>query len=169
MVKGRVISYMNWTYLAVLVVSLFSGIGNMPMYGRYYVADIPGFGWSGNFFINLYIHYLAGAVLLALTTCCAILYMQQRRYGTRLTQTGVIRTWVLILVIFSGVMAAIKNLPFVNLSLAGLMTVAFVHLGASMILIVLSIGCRLLKKPWTTNPQRHDLFCHGLEERGEYK
>lgn len=151
MLKDRFIIYLKWTYLGAILISIFSGFGNMPLYARYYVADIPGLGWSGNFYINLYVHYLSGAVLLAVSTYSILHYMQQRGSSARLTLTGVVRAWVLGLVLISGLVAAIKNLSFVNLSQGGLMVLAFTHLGASMIFIFLSIGCRVLRKPWLTN------------------
>ncbi len=42
-----------------------SGFGDLPMYKRYMVTQIPGLGWAGDFYINLYIHYLAGIVFVS--------------------------------------------------------------------------------------------------------
>ena len=44
---------------------IFSGFGELPMYKRYMVTQIPGLGWAGDFFINLKIHYLAGIVFVS--------------------------------------------------------------------------------------------------------
>ncbi len=155
MLKERSIIYMKWIYLAALLIAVFSGFGNMPMYGRYYVADIPGFGWSANFFINLHIHYLSGALLLAASTYFIFLYLRRRNRGARLSTTGIIRVSLLGLVLVSGVLAAIKNLPNVNLPQAGLMALAFVHLGAVMGFIFFSLVCRFLKIPWMADALRH--------------
>ena len=38
----------------------------MPLWKRYYIADIPGLGWSGNFYANVNVHYISGAVLIGL-------------------------------------------------------------------------------------------------------
>jgi copper ion binding protein len=45
---------------------IFSGFGELPMYKRYMVTQIPGLGWAGDFFINLKIHYLAGIVFVSI-------------------------------------------------------------------------------------------------------
>jgi hypothetical protein len=148
MLSEQSLIYVKRTYLAAILLTIFSGFGNMPMYGRYYVSDIPGLGWSGNFFYTLYLHYLSGAVILAVSTIFTIRYLKHRSRGVRLTATGVIRVSVLGLVLASGLLAAIKNFPLVNLPMGGLMLLSFVHLGASMIFILFSLGCWLLKKPW---------------------
>lgn len=143
-------TYLKWTFMAALGVSIFTGFGNMPLWGRFYVSDIPGLGWSANFFVNIYVHYLSGGVLLAIATYTIIQYSRRSDRTTRLSRTGVLRAMVFGLVVVSGALSAIKNLPAVNLSLAGLMTLIFVHLGAAMAYIFISLACRMLKKPWMT-------------------
>ena len=143
-------TYVRWTFLAALGISIFTGFGNMPLWGRFYVSDIPGLGWSGNFFINLYVHYLSGGVLLAISTYYIIEYNQRHDRNARLSRTGVLRVIVFSLVIVSGALSAIKNLPAIKLPLAGLMAVVFFHLGAVMVYIFVSLALRILKKPWMT-------------------
>ena len=156
MLTQRSIGFVKWTYVLAMLTAIFSGFGNMPLYGRYYVADIPGLGWSRNFFINLNLHYLSSAVLLGLSTYLTIVYLQHRDKGIRLSASGVVRAVLLGLVLISGVLAALKNLPAVNLPLAGLMAAAFIHLGAVMGALFLNLACWLLKKPWIidVSPQR---------------
>ena len=57
---------MKAVYGLAAAVALFTGFGNMPLWKRYYVADIPGMAWSGNFFINVNVHILVGSLLLAI-------------------------------------------------------------------------------------------------------
>lgn len=148
MAKDRFDSYVKAAYLAALAVALFTGIGNMPMWGRYFVADIPGFGWSGNFFINLYIHYLSGALLLAISTYYIILYSGRPNRRMDLSLSGAIRATLLGLALVSGVLSALKNLPLPDLPLAGLMALIFVHLGTAMAYCFFSVLFWLMKKPW---------------------
>jgi copper ion binding protein len=53
---------------------IFSGFGELPMYKRYMVTQIPGLGWVGDFFINLKIHYLAGIVFVSIMVFHAIFH-----------------------------------------------------------------------------------------------
>lgn len=148
MPNDRFDTYIKWTFLAALGISMFTGFGNMPMWGRFYVSDIPGLGWSADFFINLYVHYLSGGVLLGIATYSIIHYSRRRDRGARLSRTGVLRVTVFGLVLVSGALSAVKNLPSINLPLAGLMAVVFFHLGAVMVYLAVSLACRILRKPW---------------------
>jgi formate dehydrogenase gamma subunit len=51
---------------------IFSGFGELPMYKRFMVTQIPGLGWVGDYFINLKIHYLAGIVFVSLMVFHAV-------------------------------------------------------------------------------------------------
>lgn len=56
----------RWLYGIAIGVALFSGMGQMPLYKRYYLTDIPGMAWANNFFTLSDMHYLAAALLLGL-------------------------------------------------------------------------------------------------------
>jgi len=55
----------HWVLAVSGFILLFSGFGELPMYKRYMVTEIPGLGWAGDFFINLKIHYLAAIVFVS--------------------------------------------------------------------------------------------------------
>lgn len=55
----------HWLLALSGFVLLFSGFGEMPMYKRYLVTELPLMGWSGDFFIQLKIHYLAAMVFVS--------------------------------------------------------------------------------------------------------
>ena len=56
----------HWLLAISGLLLIFSGFGELPMYKRYMVTEIPGLGWAGDFFINLKIHYLAGIVFISI-------------------------------------------------------------------------------------------------------
>ena len=56
----------HWLLAISGLLLIFSGFGELPMYKRYMVTEIPGMGWAGDFFINLKIHYLAGIVFVSI-------------------------------------------------------------------------------------------------------
>ena len=63
----RVISRpLRWIYLTTTFFLVLTGFGQMPIFKRYYIADIPGLGWLAEFFVTHYIHYLGAIVLLGL-------------------------------------------------------------------------------------------------------
>jgi len=62
----------HWILAISGLLLIFSGFGELPMYKRYMVTEIPGLGWAGDFFINLKIHYLAGIVFVSIMVFHAI-------------------------------------------------------------------------------------------------
>ncbi len=56
----------HWLLAISGLLLIFSGFGELPMYKRYMVTQIPGLSWTGDFFINLKIHYLAGIVFVSI-------------------------------------------------------------------------------------------------------
>jgi hypothetical protein len=141
---------LKWAYRVAIAVALFTGIGNMPMWGRFFVADIPGFGWAGDFFINLYVHYLSGALLLAIASYGIVAYSQRSDKHMKVSKSGLARGALLGLVLVSGLPSAIKNLAFIDLPMAGLMALVFLHLGGAMAFSFLALVVGLQKKPWMT-------------------
>jgi hypothetical protein len=131
-----------------LLVALFTGFGNMPIYKRYYVSAVPGLGWSGNFYVNVYIHYIAGAVLLAIAAYFLVVYLRTRLDNGPLTISGVLRATMLGLTLLTGALLALRNLSQVNIAFVPQMATAFVHLGAVMLLLVFSIVCGVVRIPW---------------------
>ncbi|HEX9910433.1 MAG TPA: hypothetical protein VGA86_06090, partial [Desulfatiglandales bacterium] len=55
----------HWLLAISGLLLIFSGFGELPMYKRYMVTQVPGLGWAGDFFIQLKLHYLAGIVFVS--------------------------------------------------------------------------------------------------------
>ncbi len=150
MLNDRFDAGLKWAYRVAIAVALFTGIGNMPMWGRFFVADIPGFGWSGDFFVNIYVHYLAGALLLAISAYHIVVYRQRSDRRKTLSPSGAVRVALLGLVLVSGLLSAIKNLAFIDLPMTGLMLLVFLHLAGMMAFVFFALVFWLRKKPWMT-------------------
>jgi hypothetical protein len=150
MLNDRFDAGLKWAYRAAIVVALFTGIGNMPMWGRFFVADIPGFGWSGDFFVNLHVHYLSGALLLTISSYSIVVYRQRCDRRLTLSTAGIVRGALLGLVLVSGLLSAIKNLAFIDLPMTGLMVLVFLHLGGVMAFVFFTLVFWSRKKPWMT-------------------
>jgi hypothetical protein len=131
------------------VIVLFTGFGNMPIYKRYYISNLPGLGWSSNFYINLNVHYIVGALLLIVAVYFLVLHLRSRRPDGRLTTSGKLRAVAFGLALMTGIALAVRNLSGVNFYFGLQMAVTLLHLGMAMFLLVLSIGSGILKKRWT--------------------
>lgn len=136
-------------YGLAAVVALFTGFGNMPLYGRYYVADLPGLGWSGNFFINVNVHILAGSLLLAMGVyAIATALIPGSLPAGRLSLSGKIRGSLMGLALVTGILMVIKNLPGVNFPLEVLMVSNFTHMGAAVLLMITALVAVIFRQPW---------------------
>ncbi len=66
---------------------IVTGLGQMPFYSRYKIADIPGLTWLGSYEITLWLHYLFAFVLMGAVTY-HILYHALRREFAILPKRG---------------------------------------------------------------------------------
>jgi len=62
----------HWILAISGLLLIFSGFGELPMYKRFMVTQIPGLSWAGDFFIHLKIHYLAGIVFVSVMVFHAV-------------------------------------------------------------------------------------------------
>lgn len=136
-------------YGITALTALFTGFGNMPLWKRYYVADVPGLGWSGDFFINVNVHILAGSLLLAIGVyaLCASLMPRGTRSG-RLTLSGRIRGFLLALALVTGILMVVKNLPGIHFTMAALMVFNFTHMAAAVLFMLAAIAGLVFRLPW---------------------
>jgi formate dehydrogenase gamma subunit len=81
----------HWLLAISGLLLIFSGFGELPMYKRYMVTEIPGMGWAGDFFINLKIHYLAGIVFVSIMVFHALYHGWLRHQGL-IPRKGDVRT-----------------------------------------------------------------------------
>ncbi|MCP4020290.1 MAG: hypothetical protein GY729_00480, partial [Desulfobacteraceae bacterium] len=54
-------------FITIFFITL-TGFAQMPIFKRYYIADIPGLGWLAKFYVNHSLHYIFAAILIAFTT-----------------------------------------------------------------------------------------------------
>ncbi len=132
-------------YFLMVVIALFTGFGNMPIYKRYYISNIPGLEWSSNFYINLYVHYIAGALLLGIAVYYVVIFMKYSSAIQALTVTGKIRAGTLGLLLSSGLLLALRNLNGIDFTFGFQMGVSFIHLGTAMLFLVVTIVCGLTR------------------------
>lgn len=71
----------HWMVALSGLVLLFSGFGELPMYQRYNLTKLPGLTWSGDFGLNLVIHYLAAMVFLAAAFFHAVYHLRRGEYA----------------------------------------------------------------------------------------
>jgi len=140
----------RWIYLTTTFFLVLTGFGQMPIFKRYYIADIPGLGWLAEFFVTHYIHYLGAIVLLALAAYIVADYLMLQRNARRMTASGYIRLVLLTGILVSGGLLVIRNLTGTHFSPEFIIFLDITHLGLVMALLFVSLYCLIRKKHWTT-------------------
>ncbi|MBS3732189.1 MAG: FeS-binding protein [Desulfobacterales bacterium] len=144
--KGRMGSY---AYGLTLFLLALTGFAQMPIFKRYYIADIPGFGWLAEFYTTHFLHYLAATAILAITTYVVAEYLLVTRRYQRLSPTGVARAAILLGIIVSGILLVIRNSVFVPFSPAVVTVLLLMHMGLTMVFLLFALYCKLSCRPWT--------------------
>ena len=142
---GKVLSRL---YIATFIVMAFSGFGQMPIFKRYYISDIPGMGWSADFYLTHYIHYVGAIFFLGFLSYVLLDYVLSGRKGYRLTYSAYVRIAVLGGIVITGVFRVLKNLPDVVFSPGFTLLIDISHLGFMMLYLLLALVFRFIKSGW---------------------
>jgi hypothetical protein len=135
-------------YRLTLFFLVLTGFGQMPIYNRYYMSDIPGLGWLADFYITRNIHYLGAVVLLALASYVALGFILSKRRQARLSASGGVRAALLTAIVISGGLIVVKNFPYVHFSDGFIIVVNLVHITAVMAFLTANLVCVIGKKKW---------------------
>jgi len=134
-----------WVYYLTLVVIAFSGMGQMPILKRYYIADLPLMTWSANFYTVAWLHYLVVALLLALL---AWRFTLNSRIPGKVAWAWGPRSWwgwTLLAILFcSGVIKVFKNLG-VYFPPSFLVVNDLIHIGSTMAFMISGLVRLFLK------------------------
>jgi len=125
-----------WLFTVGLFVALFTGFGNMPLYGRYYIADIPGFQWSGNFIANLKVHLVTGALLTAMAVYSLVGFARRQLKWVDFSALQKLLYISVALVLLSGLLALLKNFAFLTPGLVLNMTLTFFHMVMAIVVAI---------------------------------
>ena len=145
-VPNRTVRY---AYLITVFLLTLTGFGQMPIFKRYYIADIPGLGWLAQFYVTHYIHYLAAILILALVAYMIIDYVILQKKHLRLTATGYVRGAILAGILVSGILLVIRNLAGSQFGPWFIIFLDLAHLGLVMTFLMVTAFCLLFKKQWT--------------------
>ncbi|HDZ90682.1 MAG: FeS-binding protein [Deltaproteobacteria bacterium] len=126
----------------------FTGFGQMPIFKRYYISDIPGMAWSADFYATHYIHYMGAILLLGLLAYCIIDYFLSGRRQYRLTASGYVRILLLAGIVITGIFRVLKNLPHVVFSPNFTLFIDISHLGFMMFYLMAALLFLITKSGW---------------------
>jgi len=114
-------------YIFLLFGMALTGLSQMPISKRYYIADIPSLGWTADFYRTHYLHYIGAIVLFTLVSYCVASYLLVGRHAFRLTWAGYVRGILLAAIMVSGIFRVLKNLSNVVFSFECCFFIRFHH------------------------------------------
>jgi hypothetical protein len=135
-------------YILILFVMALSGFGQMPIYNRYYLSDIPGLGWLADFYITRNVHYIGAVMLIGLSFYLASDFWFSKRRYLRLNPNGWLRATILTAIGASGALVVIKNFPYMHFSDKLIIGLDLFHLAAAVAFLMTNLACLITKKKW---------------------
>lgn len=135
-------------YLVLLFIMGLTGFGQMPIFKRYYIADIPGLGWLADFYATHTIHYIGASALLMLFIYATAVYFGLMKARYRLTPAAHVRIALLASLVITGIFRVFKNLPDISFSPLFTMVIDIAHLVFMMGLMLFGVSFMVLKKQW---------------------
>lgn len=133
--RKRKMRPMNGLFGATIFFLTVTGFAQMPIFKRYYIADIPGLGWLAQFYITHYMHYLFAIILLAVGTYLIMEYLVDRGKKDKPGVAAVLKATILMGVAVSGLLLVIRNLAANPFSSGTIVVLNLVHLGGVMLLL----------------------------------
>lgn len=135
-------------YFMLLFAMGLTGFGQMPIFKRYYIADIPGLSWLADFYVTHTIHYIGAVLFFGFFVYAAVVYFGLMRNQFQLTWAAYTRIAILALITITGIFRVLKNLPDMVFSPLFTMVIDISHLVFMMFLMIFGILFMVLKKRW---------------------
>lgn len=139
---------LRWGYAILLFIMTFTGFGQMPIFDRYYLSDIPGLGWSSDFYLTHTIHYVGAILLIALILYVVTDFLLAAGARPRLTRSAYARIFLLTGLVLTGVFRVLKNLPDWVFSPGFTVFIDISHLGFMMVYLGAALGFAITKSGW---------------------
>ncbi|MCG8532960.1 MAG: hypothetical protein MI749_20220 [Desulfovibrionales bacterium] len=123
-------------WLPVMFLMAITGMGQMPIFKRYYVADIPGLAWLGEPYTVHWVHYAGAALLMFLVVWFSIRWLVEQ---PPLGKAALVRIVIFLMLILTGYARVLKNLSDVHFSPIATMLVDWSHLSFAILLGLVAV------------------------------
>lgn len=135
-----------WCFGLLTFVLALTGMAQMPIFKRYYIADLPGLGWLADFYFTHRVHYVAAMFFMLLLGYLAARWLRQWSRSLRLTASGRVRVLLVLGIVITGALRMYKNQPGVSYEPFTTMIVDWTHLGLVALLGLAALAFRILGK-----------------------
>jgi hypothetical protein len=140
------------TRKSVYAITLFfialTGFAQMPIFKRYYIADIPGLGWLAQFYVTHAMHYILAVIFIALCVYGVMDFILTQKGDFGITASGKIKAALILGLVVTGGLMVVRNLPGVYFSHTLIYVMDIGHIGLCMALFMVSAYTLVKKKTW---------------------
>ena len=119
----------------VVIALLFTGFAQMPIFARYYLASVPGFAWTADYYLNHVLHYALAIVLLVFLGWRLPLVLRRPW-----SASGIMLGLCWAGAVLTGLIRVMKNQPDAFFSPNLVMWVDWAHLGLVILLGTVSLA-----------------------------
>lgn len=156
-----IVQFEHWLVALSGVMLIFTGLGCLPLFKRYYITELPGFKWTADFYIVTKLHYIF-AILFTFGVIFHVTYHLLRRdFGLLPKKGDLIKSFKTILASF-GLMKeppADKWLPEQRYAYVGIAGVTSVVVGTGIIKVLKNLEWIILSpKTESTINLLHTIF-----------
>lgn len=138
-------SWISRLYLFAMTMLAFTGMMQLPLAKRYYLTEVPGMAWTGDFFFTHKLHYMFAVLLLFIVGLVAVHWLLEWKDRLVFSSLGKSRVVVMGVLIVSGGLRVYRNFPEVTLSPAMVTTIEWAHLISAMIMGGLALAALFRK------------------------
>lgn len=131
--------FIHWGAAISILILIISGMGQLPVYKRYNITELPGGEWLGSFFEMLDLHYLAAGTLIFVVSF-HLVYHSIRRESDIFPKKGDVKESYLII----KAMVKGQKEPPAEKYLAE-QRLAYFFIGANVLVLILTGIVKVLK------------------------
>jgi len=131
--------FIHWGIAFSIILLIISGLGQLPLYKRYYVTELPGGQWLGSFYNTLDLHYFAAMVLIFVVSFHLVYHSITRQFDIFPKKGDLKESYLIIKAMLTG-----GKEPPADKYLAE-QRVAYLFIGANVLALILTGIVKVMK------------------------
>ncbi len=104
-------NFQSYIYGITLFFMTLSGFAQMPIFKRYYIADIPGLGWLANFYVTHLMHYIFAGIFIGLVVFSILNAIILKIKFNQMIKPITVKAILFVGLILTGILLMVKNFP----------------------------------------------------------
>ena len=130
--QNKVIKYLYCFSLFMLIIT---GFGQMPVFKRYYIADIPGFGWLAQFYVTYILHYIFAILFVFIIFYIVTMFLGNKKKEKKIDYSTIFKSVIFGGLIITSFILVLRNLPGYRFSANFITITDFIHIGFGMMFL----------------------------------